>query len=231
MDSLFILSVSALCAALVLYAVRSVRGSSVHRETKQNKCSVMWDAHPPQHSTDRATGFMRRGNTTTDAGTQNKAAAQHSADAIDTALALEILAAQLSTGLSLEQSLEALADALPTPPNVQGELSTAVRLHTICAALNLGAHWNSAWAQHLTDPLLGQLGRILAPGYASGTPSATLLRHQADAHRTAARRGAERAAAKLSVALVLPLGLCSLPAFVCLSIVPIVVSLLPTITG
>ena len=95
----------------------------------------------------------------------------------------------------------------------------------------MGADWDAAWAPHTTDPLLGELGRILAPGYASGAPSATLLRHQADAHRTGNRRAAERAAGKLSVALVLPLGLCSLPAFICLSIIPILVSLLPTLAG
>ena len=54
----------------------------------------------------------------------------------------------------------------------------------------------------------------------------------ADAHRLEARfAAAERAAGKLSVALVVPLGLCSLPAFICLGIVPIIISLLPTLTG
>jgi len=172
-------------------------------------------------------------------------AAKSAGPRIDTALALEILAAQLDSGLGLHQALTALADALPgTPPPTQRKRKkrsenaapsqpqgTPGRLRSICAALTLGADWDTAWAPHTTDPLLGELGRILAPGYASGAPSATLLRHQADAHRTGNRRAAERAAGKLSVALVLPLGLCSLPAFICLSIIPILVSLLPTLAG
>ncbi len=41
-------------------------------------------------------------------------------------------------------------------------------------------------------------------------------------------RGAERRAAALGVRLVVPLGLCSLPAFVCLGIVPVLLAMLPS---
>ena len=83
--------------------------------------------------------------------------------------------------------------------------------------------------------LAAQLRAGLAPlpalGPLPGAPSTALLLALADAHRLSERRAAERAAGKLSVALVVPLGLCSLPAFICLGIVPILISLLPTLTG
>ena len=78
---------------------------------------------------------------------------------------------------------------------------------------------------------LRRAGDALAPAYTGGAPSTALLLSLADAHRLSERRAAERAAGKLSVALVVPLGLCSLPAFICLGIVPILISLLPTLTG
>jgi len=66
-----------------------------------------------------------------------------------------------------------------------------------------------------------------APEAPAETRGAALLRHCAATYRLEERRAAERASAKLAVALVLPLGLCSLPAFICCGIIPIVISLLP----
>jgi pilus assembly protein TadC len=42
-------------------------------------------------------------------------------------------------------------------------------------------------------------------------------------------REAEKRAAALGVRLVIPLGACALPAFVCLGVVPVLLSLLPTL--
>ena len=41
-------------------------------------------------------------------------------------------------------------------------------------------------------------------------------------------RAAEKRAASLSVKLVIPLGLCSLPAFICLGVVPVLLALVPS---
>ncbi|KAE8762071.1 secretion system protein, partial [Georgenia thermotolerans] len=51
-----------------------------------------------------------------------------------------------------------------------------------------------------------------------------LLRRAAEAVRADRQRQAQEAAARLGVRLVLPLGLCFLPAFVLLGIVPVVVA-------
>lgn len=138
---------------------------------------------------------------------------------VDTALVLELLAAQLRVGLAPLAALGTLAEALNSRP-----------LHTVCQRLQMGSGWGSAWSGSAAGTF-GELRDALAPAYTGGAPSTALLLSLADAHRLSERRAAERAAGKLSVALVVPLGLCSLPAFICLGIMPILISLLPTLTG
>ena len=141
------------------------------------------------------------------------------APTVDTALVLELLAAQLRAGLAPLAALGTLAEALNSRP-----------LYTVCQRLQMGSDWGSAWSGSAAGTF-GELRDALAPAYTGGAPSTALLLSLADAHRLSERRAAERAAGKLSVALVVPLGLCSLPAFICLGIVPILISLLPTLTG
>ena len=157
---------------------------------------------------------------TVNAGSEaEKPASPADAAPVDTALVLELLAAQLRAGLAPLAALGTLAEALNSRP-----------LHAVCQRLQMGSGWGSAWS----GPAAGtfdELRDALAPAYTGGAPSTALLLSLADAHRLSERRAAERAAGKLSVALVVPLGLCSLPAFICLGIVPILISLLPTLTG
>lgn len=154
-----------------------------------------------------------------------ESAARHEAEQtsnvppVDTALVLELLAAQLRAGLAPLAALGTLAEALNSRP-----------LHTVCQRLQMGSGWGSAWSGSSAGTF-GELRDALAPAYTGGAPSTALLLSLADAHRLSERRAAERAAGKLSVALVVPLGLCSLPAFICLGIVPILISLLPTLTS
>lgn len=148
-----------------------------------------------------------------------KSALPADAGPVDTALVLELLAAQLRAGLAPLAALGTLAEALNSRP-----------LHTVCQRLQMGSGWGSAWSGSAAGTF-GELRDALAPAYTGGAPSTALLLSLADAHRLSERRAAERAAGKLSVALVVPLGLCSLPAFICLGIVPILISLLPTLTG
>ena len=148
-----------------------------------------------------------------------KSALPADAGPVDTALVLELLAAQLRAGLAPLAALGTLAEALNSRP-----------LHTVCQRLQMGNSWGNAWSGSAAGTF-GELRDALAPAYTGGVPSTALLLSLADAHRLRERRAAERAAGKLSVALVVPLGLCSLPAFICLGIVPILISLLPTLTG
>ncbi|TQL48745.1 tight adherence protein B [Homoserinimonas aerilata] len=65
----------------------------------------------------------------------------------------------------------------------------------------------------------------------AGVPAAALLRAQAEEARRSARADGERSAATLSVTLMLPLGLCILPAFMLLGVAPLMVSVVTTTVG
>ena len=73
--------------------------------------------------------------------------------------------------------------------------------------------------------LRGPLARCLELAEQTGAPVAVLLRSAADELRRRRRRAAALAAARLGVRVVAPLGLCTLPAFAALAVVPVLISL------
>lgn len=73
------------------------------------------------------------------------------------------------------------------------------------------------------------VGGTLAFARAAGVPASALLRAEADDARHRVAEDAERRAAALAVRLMLPLGVCILPSFVVLGVVPILLSLLATL--
>ena len=66
---------------------------------------------------------------------------------------------------------------------------------------------------------------VLTLSRRAGVPAATLLRSESEEARRAARSESERRAATLSVTLMLPLGLCILPAFMLLGVAPLLISI------
>jgi len=97
------------------------------------------------------------------------------------------------------------------------------------AELLLGASWAVAWER--TPERLGPLAEALAAAWVHGSAPGPELRARAAAIRRERRRGARSAAGRLGVHLVLPLGLCFLPAFVLLGLVPVLVSLTRGLVG
>ena len=73
---------------------------------------------------------------------------------------------------------------------------------------------------------LGRLGRALARAQASGAPVVASIERLADDLARAGRAETEERARAVGVKAALPLGLCLLPAFVLVGIVPLVVALL-----
>lgn len=65
----------------------------------------------------------------------------------------------------------------------------------------------------------------------AGVPAAELLRAEAEEMRRDARAQAQRAAAALSVRLMLPLGICVLPAFLVLGVLPLMIAVLSSTVG
>ena len=76
------------------------------------------------------------------------------------------------------------------------------------------------------------IAEVLALSQRAGIPAAALLRSEATEARRAARSAGERTAATLAVTLMLPLGLCILPAFMLLGVAPLLIAVVSsTVTG
>ncbi len=148
-------------------------------------------------------------------------AASPRAQGIDDApLMLELLATCLDAGLPLVRALELLATV--ATDSVSHGLTVAV------AGLSIGASWQSSWHPVLHDPPLARLYGSLTFAALTGAASSSLLYAEAAQLRRSSQRAAEKRAAALGVKLVIPLGLCSLPAFICLGVVPVVLALVPS---
>ena len=143
----------------------------------------------------------------------------------DPALMLDLVAAMLEAGQPLLQALAVLADVV--------DPKTSRCLRRVQAGLELGAPWAAAWELASPGPVglpapATHLRKALRFAATTGAPSAAVLLAEAAQIRRRRSREAERRAAALGVRLVVPLGLCALPAFVALSVVPLLLSLLPS---
>lgn len=136
----------------------------------------------------------------------------------DPAMMLELIGAVLDAGSGLGRSLELVArHAAP---------GLGLHLEPVVSALALGADWETAWRSSRAVPAeLLPLRDALAFAALAGVPSSAILYAQAARLRREQFRAAERRAAALGVKLVVPLGLCSLPAFVCLGVVPVLLAM------
>jgi hypothetical protein len=139
----------------------------------------------------------------------------------DTAMMLELIGAMLDAGSGIGRALELVADS--ASPEYQQSLRPVV------SALAIGADWETAWrSSEARTPELLVLRQALGFAALTGAPSSAILYAQAARLRRERFRAAEKRAAALGVRLVVPLGLCSLPAFVCLGVVPVLLAMLPS---
>jgi len=100
----------------------------------------------------------------------------------------------------------------------------APELGEVGRRLAWGADWDHAWQ---AAPRYAGMRDALALAAGTGAPVGVLLRQAAQDERRALARHEDEEAAALTVRLVLPLGLCGLPAFICLGIVPLAIALVP----
>lgn len=154
-------------------------------------------------------------------------------------LILDLLGALLTAGASVERALSIVSESCET--------GIGSSLQRVCAARLLGASWEAAWdvaVEHRSpsgqrpgrrdrrasghqERSVAEVRQGLHFATSTGAPSAALLHAHAAQLRRRHNREIDRRAAALGVQLVLPLGLCSLPAFICLGVVPVVLGLLP----
>ena len=79
---------------------------------------------------------------------------------------------------------------------------------------------------------LTRVDEVLALSGRAGVPAAALLRAEADEARRDARAAAQKAAAVLGVRLMIPLGVCVLPAFMALGVAPLLIAVISsTVAG
>jgi pilus assembly protein TadC len=144
-------------------------------------------------------------------------------DPLAVASSLDVLAVCLTAGMAV--STAAAAAASSAPPKLAAVLRRAADL------LALGADPSAAWAvspdlkvgsvDAQTDALL----RLARRSASSGAALAGSVAELADESRQDAAHAAAAAAERAGVLIAGPLGLCFLPAFVCLGIVPVVAGL------
>lgn len=133
----------------------------------------------------------------------------------DVPLLVDLVAAALAAGAPPVAALDVAGRAVG---GREGE--EVVR---VAARLRLGSDWDGAWSGTSFD--LEPLRRCLGLALGTGAPGAGLLRDTASELRRRRHRAAQLEASRLGVRLVLPLGLCALPAFLVLGVVPVVLSL------
>ncbi len=132
-------------------------------------------------------------------------------------LAADLLAGCLSSWCAPAEAAEAVAEALGGP--------MATRLARVAAEIRTGADAEESWGRFGADPVLGPLGRCLVRAAASGAPPAAGLARLAEVARTAAATAAQGRVRRAGVLAAAPLGLCFLPAFVLIGVVPVVTGL------
>lgn len=131
----------------------------------------------------------------------------------------DLLGAALLAGVPMEQATPVVGRALGGP--------AGRRLLEVHRRIALGQSATDSFSTLAGTPGLGSIARAVARSSRTGAPLAALLAQVAvDLRAEAAAAGLEQVRAT-AVRAVLPLGLCLLPAFVMLGIVPIVGGLLP----
>jgi Type II secretion system (T2SS), protein F len=132
---------------------------------------------------------------------------------------LDLAAAVLGAGAPAAAGVRLLAEALDDhdPAAAQGLRELAVRHEAAAPGLAAAAS---------LPPWLRRLDAALTLARDSGTAPGPLLAAAAEDERRATAAAARVAAARLGVRVVLPAGVCLLPAFVLLTVVPIVLGLL-----
>lgn len=144
-------------------------------------------------------------------------------DPLAVATTFDLLAACLRSGLPIAAAAAAVADAAPE--------TFATALRTASGLLELGAEPEVAWAAVAQDPATDALASMARRSARSGSSMADAMSELAAAQRTTAEDASAAKAERAGVLISGPLGLCFLPAFVCLGIVPVVIGLAGNVLG
>ncbi len=135
---------------------------------------------------------------------------------VDLPFAIDLLAAGLRAGSPPDVAAQCVSAAMTGP--------AAGRLGLVARALRLGAPAAEAWAYLGDTDAALRVARAAVRSQHSGAALATTLERLADDLRGDLLGAADAAARRAGVLIVLPLGLCFLPAFVLAGLVPVLVA-------
>lgn len=134
---------------------------------------------------------------------------------------IDLFASTLRAGAEPVAGLAQVCVALPGP--------AAVRLSSVVEQARWGASGIEAWRSLASDDDLAPLGRAMVRSLTSGASVVQTVERLADELARESMARAEDAARRVGVAAALPLGVCLLPAFLLLGVVPIVASLFDSV--
>jgi pilus assembly protein TadC len=134
---------------------------------------------------------------------------------------VDLLAATLRSGAAPVTALATVCAACPG--------AAADRLDPVLARLRVGVPAGEVWRVLSRDDVLAPLGHTLARAEASGSSVADAIERLADDLEREALATVEDRARAVGVRAAVPLGLCLLPAFILVGIVPTVAGLLATL--
>jgi Flp pilus assembly protein TadB len=140
---------------------------------------------------------------------------------------VDLMAACLSAGLSPAAAVDQIVDALQQP--VQQPIREELR--GLSARLRLGVDPVTVWRDLARHPQLGGLGRSMARAVESGASVADAMHRLADDIRQRSRADVEARARSVGVKAAVPLGVCLLPAFVLVGVVPLVAGAVSVLVG
>ena len=140
----------------------------------------------------------------------------------DYPLLVELLAASLAAGADVISALKVAGSALGDP--------WQSRLGHCLHALEMGQAPALVWAELEQDPVAGQLGRALARSHSSGVPVAEAMRRLAHDLHEASDLAAQAYVRTIEVRTAVPLGVCFLPGFIVIGVIPLVVGVLSRMT-
>ena len=136
----------------------------------------------------------------------------------DLPLAADLLAAALRSGAPVDRAVTAVSEALGGP--------LGARLASTARSLRLGGTPAEAWEHLVGVPGAARLVAAAVRSSSSGVALAGALGRLSDDLRADRAVAAEASARRAGVLVVLPLGLCFLPAFVLAGLVPVIVAVL-----
>jgi Flp pilus assembly protein TadB len=134
---------------------------------------------------------------------------------------VDLMAACLVVGLSPAAAVEQITPAVDPP--VREELAA------LAARLRLGVDPVTVWRDLARHPQLGGLGRAIARAVDSGASVSDAMQRLAEDLRRRTRADVETRARAVGVKAALPLGICLLPAFVLVGVVPLVAGSVPVL--